>query len=84
MPPAPPSPDVQAVAEAIRAYLVEHPQAVDTAGGIQRWWLLPRFGEVSLQTVEDALLLLEVEGAVCKLEQAWAPVAWAHTGARSS
>ncbi len=68
--------DTPSVAEAIRRYLSEHPQAADTAEGIQRWWLLPSFGEVSLATVEAALAMLEVEGTICRREQAWSPPTW--------
>jgi hypothetical protein len=74
-------PEVPPVAEAIRRYLSEHPQAADTAEGIQRWWLLPSFGEVSLATVEAALALLEVEGTICRREQPWSPPAWMRAGA---
>jgi hypothetical protein len=56
------------VAELIRRYLTEHPRAADTAEGIQRWWIAPTFGEVSLQSVEQALAQLEGEGVVRKLD----------------
>ena len=69
-------PQAPAVAEAIRRYLDAHPRAADTAQGIQRWWLAPEYGEVSLQTVEAALELLQNEGEVRKLEQAWSQAAY--------
>jgi len=69
-------PDVQAIAAAIRAYIERHPQAMDTAEGIQRWWLLPQFGEVSLWVVEAALTLLEEEGEVRKFDAAWSQAAY--------
>ncbi len=72
-----PDADVRAVAAHIRQYLSEHPQAADTAQGIQRWWLLPSSGELALTTVEAALLLLETEGVVRRIESPWAPAAWA-------
>jgi Fe2+ or Zn2+ uptake regulation protein len=56
------------VAESIRCYLAEHPQAADTAEGIQRWWLVPMYGEVSLGSVQQALSQLEGAGVVCKLD----------------
>lgn len=56
------------VAELIRRYLTEHPRAADTAEGIQRWWLAPTYGEVSLRSVEQALTQLEGEGVVRKLD----------------
>lgn len=71
-----PSREVAAVAEVIRRHLLQHPQASDTAEGIQRWWVLPILGEVSLQVVELALTTLEVEGCIHKLQQAWAPTAY--------
>lgn len=71
-----PSREVAAVAEVIRRHLLQHPQASDTAEGIQRWWVLPQLGEVSLQAVEAALAVLEAEGVIQKLQQAWAPTAY--------
>jgi hypothetical protein len=71
-----PSREVAAVAEVIRRHLLQHPQASDTAEGIQRWWVLPILGEVSLQVVELALTTLEAEGCIHKLQQAWAPTAY--------
>ena len=56
------------IAELIRRYLTEHPQAADTAEGIQRWWIAPTCGEVSLWSVEQALAQLEGEGVVRKLD----------------
>jgi hypothetical protein len=77
MQPEPPDAEVRVVAQAIRRYLMDHPHAADTAQGIQRWWLLPGSGELSLQTVEAALAQLEGEGSVRRIEHAWAPAAWA-------
>jgi len=71
-----PSREVAAVAEVIRRHLLQHPQASDTAEGIQRWWVLPQLGEVSLQVVEASLVLLETEGVIQRLQQAWAPTAY--------
>jgi hypothetical protein len=80
MDPDNPDAEVRAVAAAIRRYLTDHPQAADTAQGIQRWWLLPSFGELPLTTVEAALAKLEDEGAVRRVESDWAPAAWARAG----
>ena len=77
MHPETPGADVQVVAQALRDYLMQHPRAADTAAGIQRWWLLPSFGELSLTTVEAALAQLEEEGAVCRVDSAWGAPAWA-------
>lgn len=77
MHPETPSAEVRAVAQALRDYLLQHPRAADTAAGIQRWWLLPSFGELSLATVEAALAQLEEEGAVLRVDTAWGGPAWA-------
>ena len=64
------------VAELIRRYLAVHPRAADTAVGIQRWWIAPTHGEVSLLSVEQALAELEGEGVVKKLEPSGPEVAY--------
>jgi len=52
------------VAQWIEQHLAECPRAADTAAGIQRWWIVPRHGEVVLEVVQEALRQLEVEGVV--------------------
>jgi hypothetical protein len=52
----------QKVAEAIRHYLVEHPQAMDTLEGIAEWWLLRQEIRVAVQRVERALGQLTAQG----------------------
>jgi hypothetical protein len=64
-------PDVGQVADAIRRHLAAHPHAADTAAGIQRWWVLPACGEVSLTLVEDALAQLEASGEIQRDEAPW-------------
>lgn len=54
---------VAAAAQAIRAYLREHPLAKDTANGIAAWWL-PRGSRAGPQDVQDALDRLVAEGVV--------------------
>jgi hypothetical protein len=85
MTPEPSASSPQRIAELIRRYLTEHPRAADTAEGIQRWWILPTFGEVSLWSVEQALIQLEGEGVVRKLDSSAATSAYergpAFTGA---
>ena len=68
MNPEPSLPAKGGVAELIRRYLTQHPRAADTAQGIQRWWLAPTYGEVSLRSVDEALTQLEGEGVVRKLD----------------
>lgn len=70
-----PEADVHAVKEALCRYLAERPQAADTAQGIQRWWLAPSFGEVSLASVQAALDQLQAEGLIERRTSPWsAPV----------
>jgi hypothetical protein len=52
------------VAQWISDYLAEHPDAADTAEGVQRWWLAPRYGEVALEVVVQALEILQRSGLV--------------------
>jgi hypothetical protein len=52
------------VAQWITDHLARHPDAADTADGIQRWWLAPRHGEVALAVVAQALEALERSGTV--------------------
>ncbi len=56
--------DEDAIAEAITNYLDRHPDAADSAEGIQRWWLGSEFDDVSVETVHRALGLLEARRIV--------------------
>jgi hypothetical protein len=62
---------VRAIAWAVMQYLHRHPQAADTAAGIQRWWLAPTMGEVSIDDVEQALEQLVAGGQVARRDSAW-------------
>ena len=53
------------VVEAILRYLHAHPQAVDSAEGIAKWWL-PADWCVDVGTVEAALTRLQEQGLVKK------------------
>jgi Fe2+ or Zn2+ uptake regulation protein len=60
------SDEVGSIAAEIERYLARHPNAADSADGIHRWWLPPRFGEQSLEAVEAALDLLVERGLMSK------------------
>lgn len=51
------------VAEVLR-YLQAHPHAADTIEGITRWWLAPKLGTVSAESLERALARLMESGHV--------------------
>jgi len=51
------------VVDAILRYLHAHPQAVDSAEGIARWWL-PSDWCVDVHTVEAALARLQEQGLI--------------------
>lgn len=58
---------VATVANAIRRYCAFHPDAADSADGVQRWWLL-QVHEEPLAVVELALERLVEEGVMRRLE----------------
>lgn len=56
--------DVDAVAQAIEAYLIGHPGAADNEHGIAAWWL-PSLGvDASVERVLEALQALLARGVV--------------------
>ena len=57
---------VRALADAIDDYLGAHPQAADSAEGIQVWWLAPPLNQEPLTAVVAALEDLERRGIVSK------------------
>jgi hypothetical protein len=57
---------ISAPVDAIRRYLVSHPNASDTVEGVRRWWLSAERLEASYEAVAVALERLVAEGAVGK------------------
>ena len=55
------------MANAIKQYLNEHPQAADTLEGIVHWWLLRQRYERAVSLVDDALELLVQQGVLSKI-----------------
>jgi len=53
---------IGAITRVILDYLTMHPDAADSAEGIQRWWVLPQLGEEPLALVEVALRRLARAG----------------------
>jgi DNA-binding MarR family transcriptional regulator len=52
------------IEQAILRYLAEHPQALDTIEGIQRWWLGPDLQSIDQATITRALDGLVADGRV--------------------
>jgi hypothetical protein len=52
------------LAEAILAYLTEHPEAMDTLEGIAEWWLLRQMARVEVPRVARVLGRLTARGLV--------------------
>jgi hypothetical protein len=53
-----------AIAEAVLAYLAEHPNAMDTAAGIAEWWVMRQRVRVDVQAVSRVLRTLVTRGAL--------------------
>ena len=65
------------VVDAILRYLYAHPEAVDSAEGIAKWWL-PADWCVDVQTVETALTRLSKQGLVRRRTNADQHVLYSH------
>jgi Fe2+ or Zn2+ uptake regulation protein len=53
--------EIQAI---LLGYLEENPNALDTAAGIQQWWLLRRLSQYSVDRVQSALEELTEAGFI--------------------
>ena len=53
--------EIQAI---LLGYLEDHPNALDTAAGIQQWWLTRRISQYSVDRVQSALDQLVETGFV--------------------
>lgn len=56
--------EVDVIAERIRQYLHDHPNAADTIEGVARWWLLGNSGVEWLLLVKSAVDKLAAAGVV--------------------
>lgn len=57
------------ISERIERYLLQRPEAADTAEGISTWWLSSPLGADSLPAVLAALRQLEAKGVVVRMER---------------
>lgn len=60
---------VSQVADNIERYLMQRPEAADTAEGIGTWWLPSPLGADALPVVVAALRQLETRGVVVRIER---------------
>ena len=56
--------DNSEIAEEIRTYLADHPNAADTLDGIAKWWFLDRAVQFQFDQVKQALDALVAKGLV--------------------
>lgn len=61
--------EIARVADAIRHYLVLHPDASDSLSGIQRWWLGHESRNLAPENIEAALEHLVQCGAIDRIER---------------
>lgn len=59
-------PHVELVAQQIRTYLKDHPQAADSLAGVVSWWLPAGQSSPQPDVVRAALELLQVQGVVSR------------------
>lgn len=58
--------EIVEIAEAIRRYLQERPNAAETAEGVARWWLARQRRDDTVSLAQQALNYLEQRGHVVK------------------
>lgn len=61
-----PNSSIQPVADAILRFLTHQPNGADTAENIERWWLSQHSAEAAIESVHEAMNLLERAGEVEK------------------
>jgi hypothetical protein len=61
-------PRQQHVAQAVLAYLIDHPHAHDTLAGIAEWWLLEQQIKTQTAVIKEALADLVSEGLLLELK----------------
>jgi hypothetical protein len=66
--------ELMRVVHALAAYLLEHPQASDTADGIARWWL--RDAPANSVQLQQALDWMEGRGLIDKVVASDGRVRW--------
>jgi hypothetical protein len=71
---------IDAIADAVRRYLDQHPDAADTVDGIAKWWL-PAPWCADAESVQSALVRLEAQGAVSRRTLGDRHVLYSRTGA---
>ena len=71
---------IDAIADAVRRYLDQHPDAADTVDGIAKWWL-PAPWCADADSVQSALARLEAQGAVSRRMLGDRHVLYSRTGA---
>ena len=55
------------IANAVRAYLTEHPQAMDTVEGIAHWWLMRQHVRVQVEALSRVLHAMAEAGVLDEL-----------------
>jgi hypothetical protein len=74
---------VRAITEAIRRYVIAHPEAADTLEGIHRWWLPPALHDEPRGRVEQVVAQLVAVGILREVAREGGRVIYASTPSRS-